>query len=492
MEVLTMIGITSYGGYIPRLRLQRSAIYMANAWISPGLIANAAGEKSVANWDEDSITMAVEAARDCISGFDINRIDAAYMASLSFPFMDRQNSGIMAAALTLKSELDSADFSSSLRSGLTALNAGVNAVQSGNARNVLVAAGDRRISKTGYTHELLNGDGAAALMLGTNNVIAEFKGACTITEDFIDHYRGDGQKFDYNWEERFVRDEGYSKIVPQAVKGVMEKAGVSGKDIDTFILPCPFGKFVRVIAGKLDIAPEAVVDNLNTVCGDTGTAHPLVMMVAALEKAKPGDKILTASFGNGCTAMLFEVTKDIDGVNGKRGVSGSLADRKEDQNYMRFLNHRGLVEFDAGMRAEANWKTSLTALYRHRKQILSMVGGKCGKCRTPQFPKAEVCVNPDCHAVGAQEDYAFADLPGEIMSYTGDLLTYTMDPPAHYGMITFEGGGRGMFDFTDYDSGSIEVGQAVRMVFRIKAMDKQRGFPQYYWKAKPVTMSEEG
>jgi 3-hydroxy-3-methylglutaryl CoA synthase len=487
-----MIGITSYGGYIPRLRLQRKVIYGANAWISPGLIATAVGEKSVANWDEDSITMAVEAARDSINGFDKSGIDAAYMASTSFPFMDRQNSGILAAALGLNSELDSADFSSSVRSGMTALNAGINAVQSGNAKNVLVAAGDKRIPKTGYTHEMLFGDGAAALLLGTNGVIAEFKGACTITEDFIDHFKGEGQRFDYNWEERFIRDAGLSKIAPRAIKGVLGKTGISGKEITTFILPSQFGKYAKVIAGKLDIAAEAVLDNMHKVCGDTGCAHPLVMLVSALEKAKPGDKILAASFANGCTAMLFEATKEIENVNGKRGIAGSIAERKEDQNYMKYLNQRGLVEFDAGMRAEGNWKTSLSVLYRHRKQILSMIGGKCTQCGTPQFPKAEICVNPDCKAVGTQEDYGFADLPGKIMSYTGDMLTYTMDPPAHYGMITFEGGGRGMFDFADYDVGGIEVGQEVRMVFRIKVMDKQRNFPQYYWKAKPVAMSKEG
>ena len=120
-----------------------------------------------------------------------------------------------------------------------------------------------------------------------------------------------------------------------------------------------------------------------------------------------------------------------------------------------------------------------------------MVGGKCTSCGTSQFPKAEICVNPECKAVNSQEDCEFANVPGEIMSYTSDLLTYTLDPPAHYGMITFENGGRGMFDFTDYDAGKVEVGLPVRMVFRIRNVDQQRGFTQYFWKAKPITQQEE-
>ena len=81
-----MVGIVSFGGYIPRLRLNRGAVYGANAWMAPGLIAAAGGERSMANWDEDSLTMAVEASRNCIEGFDKCTIDAAYLASIKHPF----------------------------------------------------------------------------------------------------------------------------------------------------------------------------------------------------------------------------------------------------------------------------------------------------------------------------------------------------------------------------------------------------------------------
>jgi len=486
-----MVGITSYGGHIPRLRLNRGVVYGANAWMAPGLIGSAGGERSMANWDEDSLTMAVEAARDCIDGFDKSQIDAAYMASVNFPFEDRLNSGIMATALNLSSSLDSADFTASLRAGASALIAGVNAVKSGDFKNVLVAAGDRRITKMAYTHELLAGDGAAALMIGSTDVVAEFKSSITITEDFADHYRGEGEQFDYNWEERWVRDEGILKIVPRAIQSLFDKAGISGKDVDRFVMPCFFPRVPMQIAGMMEIAPEKTADNMHNVCGDTGTAHPLVMLIAELENAKPGDKILVAAFGQGCTVMLFEVTDNISKMKDKRGIKGSLADRKEEKNYLKFLSHRGLLQQDQTMRAEANWRTALSALYRNRRMIIGLVGGKCTKCGTAQFPKAEVCVNPDCNAVHSQEDCEFADQHGKIKSYTADILTFTPDPPAHYGMITFENEGRGMFDFTDYETGKVDVGLPVRMVFRIRNVDRARNFTQYYWKAKPIIKHEE-
>jgi len=473
------------------MRLNRGVVYASNAWMAPGLIGSANGERSMANWDEDSLTMAVEAARDCLSGTDKTQIDAAYLASVNFPFLDRQNAGIFATALNLKESVESADFTGSMRAGLSAVLAGINAVKSGDYKNVLVAAGDRRITKMAYLHELWAGDGAASLLLGSDNVIAEYKGAFTVTNDFVDHFRGQDQKFDYNWEERWIKDEGYLKIAPKAIKGLLEKTGVSGDKIARFIMPCPMGRVAAQIAGKLGIGPDKVTDNMHAVCGDTATAHPLVMLVSALENASPGDKLVVASFGQGCTAMLFEVTENISLMKNKCGIKGSLADKKPEGNYIKFLSHRGMLEQDWMMRAEGNWRSALSTLYRHQKEIIGLVGGKCKTCGTEQFPKADICVNPECLAVHTQADCEFSELPGKIMTYTSDLLTYTLDPPAHYGMIVFNNGGRSMFDFTDYEPGKIEVGLPVQMVFRIRNFDKPRGFTQYFWKAKPVITGEE-
>ena len=57
-----MIGITAYGAYIPRRRLQRKAVAEANRWFAPGLVGGAKGERAMANWDEDAVTLAAGAA----------------------------------------------------------------------------------------------------------------------------------------------------------------------------------------------------------------------------------------------------------------------------------------------------------------------------------------------------------------------------------------------------------------------------------------------
>jgi len=228
-----------------------------------------------------------------------------------------------------------------------------------------------------------------------------------------------------------------------------------------------------------------VVDNMHEVCGDTGTAHPLVMFLTALEDASPGDKIIMSSFGQGCDALLFEVTDKIKDLPARRGIKGSLAHRKEESNYSKYLKFRDLINVEMGIRAESPMQTALSALWRDRKMVLGFMGGKCTKCGTPQFPKMNICVNPECEAFDTQEDYEFADRPGVIKSFTGDMLAVSVEPPAVYGLIQFEEGGRTLADFTDCELDEVKVGQKATMSFRVKYYDKERDFHGYFWKAVP-------
>jgi 3-hydroxy-3-methylglutaryl CoA synthase len=487
---MTDVGITAFGAYLPRLRLQRKAMAAANAWFNPGIAAQGKGERTMANWDEDAVTMSVEAARDALPGGDPltarTYVQALYFASTTMPFSDRQNAGVVAAALSLPEEIHTADVTGSQRAGVSALIAALEKVKAGGAKTALVASGDRRKARSGSTQEFQFGDGAAALIVGSERVAAKYLGSHSISVDFIDHFRGEAEEYDYNWEERWIRDEGYTKIVPRAVKGALEKAGVAAASIDHFILPCQFAKLDQQLAAKSGIDAAKVRDNLASTVGECGTAHALLMLAHALEDAKPGQKILVAAFGQGCDAAVFEVTDQIERARPHKGVKGWLARRKEETNYMKWLAFNGLVEMEKGMRAEKDNKTALTVTYRKRDMLFGLVGGKCEKCGTAQFPRTRICVNPNCGAVDQQKPFSFAELKGKILSWSADYLTYSQDPPSHYGMVTFEEGGRFLSDITDVDIGTIDSGTQVRMVFRIKDFDERRGFRRYFWKAAPV------
>ena len=481
-----MIGITSYGGYIPRLRLNRMSIFQAMGWFAPAIVMVAQGERSFGNWDEDSLTMAVAAAQDCLGGIDKSRVEAVYLCSTTLPFADRLNAGILKTALNLRDELRALDMTASLRAGTSALITALMGVQDRSSGDILVTAADRREAKAAYFYEMWFGDGAASLLVGRENVLAEFLGSHSLSMDFVDHYRGARQQYDYMWEERWVRDEGYAKIIPAAVEGLFHKLSITMDDVDKFVFPCFFKAEHRAIARKLGAAPEKVQDNLHEEVGETGAAHPLVLFVQALEQARPGDRILLAGFGQGCDALYFRVTENIKNLPARTGIAGSLKNKKTIDNYPKFLKFRDLVQTEMGIRAEAPTQTAMTVLWRKRRMILGLVGGRCTACGTPQFPQMDICVNPDCRKVHTQEDYEFAEKPAFIKTFTGDLLTVSLDPPAVYGMIQFEEGGRFMADFTDCELADVWVGQPVRLSFRKRYTDKDRGFSGYFWKAVPL------
>ena len=477
-------GILSFGAYVPRSRLQRAVVAAANAWFAPGLKGLAKGERAICNWDEDTITMGVEAARDCLG--DRNRAGLArlVLASSSLPFDDRLNAGVVANALMLPSALRGLDFTGSQRAGSSAL---MEALEGAGAQGTtLVVAADARKAKAASTQELHYGDGAAALLVGRGTPLATLVAAHSETVDFVHQYRMHDRAHDYAWEERWVRDEGYLKIVPHAIDAVLKKAGVEAGAVTHFCLPGTLSRIQAAVAKRCNLPEASVRDALAAVCGDTGVAHPLLMLAAALEDARPGDLILVAAFGEGCDALLLRVTDAIGSAKPRFGVKGALARRREDGNYLRYLSFNGLLDMERGMRAEPDKPTPLTVLYRNRDMIQGLVGGKCRACGTVQYPRQRYCVNPECNALDSQDDYPFAERGGKVLSYTADALTYTPDPPTYFGMVAFDGGGRMLMDFTEIEAGKMDVGLELRMVFRIKDQDPLRGFQRYFWKATPA------
>lgn len=480
-----MIGIVAYGAYVPRLRLSRPAVYDANKWFAPGLRALATGERAVANWDEDAITMAVEAARDALHGLDRAVPGHLYFASTTLPFVDRQNAGVIRAALGLDEALLALDLTGSQKAGSSALLAGLDAARAG--RLALIAAADRRRTRIASSRELQYGDGSAALLCGTDRVIARLVGSHAASVDFVDHFRGAEAEFDYAWEERWVRDEGYLKLVPPALRAALGAAGLEGSAITHFLMPSLLPAVPRQLARSVGIVEAAVRDPLAGQVGDTGVAHPLLLLAHALETAQPGDRILVVGFGQGVDVLVFEVTPEIAALPKRQGVSGWLARRKEERNYLKFLANQDLLPLDKGVRAEFDKKTALSILWRKRDMLYGLIGGRCRDCATVQFPKSAVCVNPACHAVDTQDDCRMADLPAAILTWSADSLTYSPDPPSYYGMITFADGGRLTADFTDCDAEQIQVGAPMRMTFRIRDVDSLRGgFKRYFWKAAPI------
>jgi hydroxymethylglutaryl-CoA synthase len=482
-------GIVRFGAFVPQLRLKRSAIAAANVWANPGLKGQAKGERAICAWDEDVVTMSVEAARDALADHPREKISACLLASTSAPFADRLNAGLVAGALNLPSSITSLDVSGSLRAGTSALIAAL-ALSAANDDPVLLVAGEHRNAKPGSVTEMQQGDAAAAFLVGRNPVAA-LVASHTITVDFVDHFRATGQKHDYGWEERWIRDEGYMKIVPKALDGLFRKTNVSPKAISKFILPTTVNGVAAALAKKSGIPDTAIAGTLSESCGYTGAAHGLLMLVQALETAKAGDLIVVANFANGCDALLFEVTPEIEKARPRRGVTGSLARGKSTEEYTRFLAFNGELNVDWGMRAEFGNKYALTTEYRTGHDNLAFLGGRDVETGVVQFPKTPASVGPGAHGVAKYEDVPLADETAKVVSYTADWLTYYPSPPLYFGLAQFDNGARMLMEFVDVPEGSLKVGAPLEMLFRVKEIDTVRGYRHYFWKATPVIAQAE-
>jgi 3-hydroxy-3-methylglutaryl CoA synthase len=480
------VGITRYGAYLPRLRLQRQAISDANSWFDASLKGLAKGERTMCHWDEDTITMAVEACTDCLSTGGPKPI-ALLLASTTLPFLDRQNSVLVAEALGVGAPgLRTLDVAASQRAATSGLLAALD-IAAARDGEVLLVASEHRRTRCGSREEMVYGDGAAAVALGAEKVLAEVVATHSEPVDFVDHYRVDGSEFDYGWEERWIRDEGLMKIIPRAVAAALSGAGVSPGDVAHFVVPTDQTAVPAAIAKKLGIRAEAVADNLAQTVGITGAAHPLLLLSHRLEQASPGDLILVIGFGQGCDAVLFRATDAIRERRPKRGVSGSLAARRLEKNYSKFQSFNDLVDRELGKRAEIDKQAYLAAMYRRRGLVNSFMGGRCTACNTIQMPKENYCVNPECGAYDTQVDHPLAGVRGRVATWTADRLTFDFNPPAYFGLVVFEGGGRFMMDMTEVDPETFDTGAEVSVHFRIKQIDHQRGFRKYFWKAIPTT-----
>jgi len=473
------MGIARFGAYVPRLRLDRAVIAEAHKWMAPGLRGQAKGSRAFTSWDEDAITMAVEAARDALGGIDVSSVKAVRLASTSLPYADLQNAAIVARAIGASADIASSDAAGSQRAGTSAL---LQALKG--SEPTLVIGSDNPFGKPASAQELSFGAGAAALLVSDSDVAARLVGSATITDVFVDHFRSADADSDYNWEERWVRDEGYARIVPAAVKGALADAQLTIGDIQHFVMPSYLRGAADAVAKKLKFA-GTIAGGLEDGVGYAGAAHALLMLAATLEVAEPGDRILLVGFGQGADAMIFQTTAAVSGAKPSRGVAGSVADALPTDSYLRMLSFYGGLDAEWGMRSEKSAKTALTEQYRSADQMEGFNAGKCGDCGTVQFPQLQYCVR--CHAPSERfEQLSLRDVPATVLTSTADWLSYHPSPPLWVGFVQFENGARMLMEMVDIGKAGIDTGAPLRMVYRIKEKDRQRGYNRYFWKSTPL------
>ena len=467
-----MIGITSYGAYVPRTRLPLALI--------GGRPAREGGpEKAVAWNDEDAVTMAVGAGVNCLRGFDRASVDAVYFASTTYPFREKQGAALVARALDLRRDVQTSDHSGSLRAGTTALRAAFDAVTAGSARSVLVIASDARLAAPGSALEANLGDGAAAFLVAEGDAVATLEGFHAVADEIVDVWRSEGDPFVHSWEDRFVVQEGYTPRTAEAVRGLLERSSRGIGDFAKVALYAPDARSHATVARELRVSAEQLQDPYFGRLGNTGTAFAAMLLAAALESARAGDRLLVASYGDGAEALAFRVTDQLEKLEARRGIGWHLARRRAVASYDRYLKARTLQtpEWQSG----GDPGLSATVHFRERDDDLSLRGQQCRHCNAIQFPAQRVCET--CFTRDDFESVRLSDRIGRIVTYTFDFFFPTPDPPTVV-TVTDVDGARIHLQIVDCKPEDVRIGLPVEFVFRRIHMGGGR--PNYYWKGSPI------
>lgn len=461
-------GIVSYGAYIPFYRLSTASL----GWKGPG-------EKAVANFDEDSITMAVAAGIDCLDDRDRSLLDGLIVGSTTLPYIEKQAAAIAAGALDLPRRIRASDQTGSLRSGTIALHAAVDAAQAAAGSQFLVVAADCRPAFPNSALDATFGDGAAALLVGQEGVVAAIEDRYSHTDAIVDQWRTKDDRFVMAWEDRFGQEEGFTRNVREALLEVMGRNTLTPKDFRTIVLATPTARMALSIAKELGFERTQIAGSLAGTVGHTGCAAAALSLVSALDESRPGDRILLASYGDGCDVFMFQVTEEIRNLPSRRGFKGYLSSKRSLPSYESYLRLRSLIDEESARRPQE--RTSAPALLRDRSQILGLHGSRCRVCGTPQFPIQRVCAV--CRAKDQFDEVALAADRGEVFTYTVDYLALSGDPPMVKAVVDLEGGARVFCEMTDRDPDDVRIGMSVEMTFR--RVKTGATFPQYFWKCQP-------
>ncbi len=465
-----MAGISSYGLHVAAYRLPHDEI--ARAWRSK----SAKGEKAVACYDEDALTLACAAAQDLIAGTDPSKFGGLFFASTTSPYLEKSVSAFIAFVHRLGAGAITADFANSRRCASSAVLAAIDAVGSGRADEVIVAAGETRTVQPGSSLESVLGDGGAAVSIGQKDVLAEILASVSISDETYDEFRRSEAAYVNEGDPRFAASHTFAPTVARVTELLLEKAGQGREGIAHIALGAgnPRGVKAAVKAAGLD-AQKLVPPYLDKV-GYLGAAQSLCTLAQALERAKPGEKILWISYGDGADAFLLEATGRVSDLPPSR-VDAAVADRRPLETYEQYLKFRGVFDNSSPGPGE-------TAVLHHNEHEwnLPLLAHECSGCGLVFYPPG-----PSCLRCGATEGHSRVPVPrrGEIFTYTTDFLAVNPDPPQITTVCTAENGARLFLQGTDFLPSGAEVGLPVE--FQIRKLHDGADFPVYYWKARPAS-----
>jgi len=466
-SVRVMRGIVGWGTYLPHRRLDRTEIAR---FVGQG---GGKGTRTVASYDEDPTTMAVEAARRTPGLGDTDLL----MFATSFPaYADKTNANAVHAALRLAAGTVAIDLGQSTRSAMGGI-----LMAARSSGTVLVAAADIRTGLAGSTEESAGGDAGAAMVIGddspTSPVLAEITATASATEEFVDRWRTPGERRTKVWDERFA-ELTYGRLGQQAWAAALTSAGSSPTDIDVVAVCAPTARIGSSLAVRL--GAMRVLDDMATTVGNCGAAQPALLLAALLEQAEPGQTVALVSLADGADVVVMRATDVIASHRPSRTVAAQ-ASAGAPISYAKFLSWRGSLEVEPPRRPEPA-RVSATAAARSNDWKFGFVASRDRETGQVFMPPQRV--SADGARTDAMDDQPMADAIGTVATFTIDRVAFSPSPPIVFAVVDFDGGGRLPIEVCDCDADEVAIGMRVELTFRRLSM--QDGIPNYFWKARPV------
>ncbi len=333
------VGIVGYGVYIPRYRLKIEDI--AKVWgadagrVKQGLLVE---EKSVPGPDEDTVTIAVEAARNAMRHARINPQDigAIYVGSESHPYAVKPTATMVAEAIGATPNLTAADYEFACKAGTAGIQTCMGMVEAGMIKYGMAIGADTAQGAPGDPLEYTAAAGGAAFIIGKNGgeTIAAIEGTCSYTTDTPDFWRRDMQPYPRHGG-RFTGKPAYFKHVLSAAAALLQQLQLRPQDYSYVVFHQPNGKFPLQAAKELGFSTEQVMPGLLvTKIGNTYSASTLLGLAAILDQAKPGERILAVSYGSGAGSDAISLL-----------VRDAIEEKRNSPKVLDYVNKKIIIDY---------------------------------------------------------------------------------------------------------------------------------------------------
>src|SRR5581483_1642712 len=343
--------------------------------------------------------------------------------------------------------------------------------------SVLVVGADCRVPEPDSMGEQSNGDAAAAIVIGSGDPIAEVVATYSFSDEFLGSFRTDEQDYAKSFPGFDVK-LGYNRQLATAVGGVLERAGVNAADVAIAALAGPNARAPQAVARAVGLdGKRQLQDTLWGVVGDAGTAQPLLLLAAALERAKPGDLILVAAYGDGGDAILLRATDRIAASRPRRSLASQIEVKRTLTSYGKYARYRRLLKKEPPPQDAS----TPVVLFRDRRKLLPLYGGRCPACGTVQYPAHRVCI--ECSERSGLEPVKLSRT-GKVFTFVNDHVREAPESPVTSAVVDLDGGGRILVELTDCPADKVEIDMPVELTFR--KIHEGFGMKNYFWKARPA------